>query len=59
MDQLVLLAPAAALVVLFGHPRLVTQIPGSAPVLVAWHGQALMQRAAARWLRRGGGGGGG
>jgi beta-glucosidase-like glycosyl hydrolase len=52
LDQLMRLAPAAALVVLFGHPRLVTQIPGSAPVLVAWHGQALMQRAAARWVRR-------
>jgi beta-glucosidase len=43
-------ARGASLVVLFGHPRLVTQIPGSAPVLVAWHGQTLMQRAAARWL---------
>jgi beta-glucosidase len=43
-------AGEAALVVLFGHPRLATQIPGSAPVLVAWHGQPLMQRAAARWI---------
>jgi beta-glucosidase len=40
----------AALVVLFGHPRLVAQIPGDAPVVCAWHGQALMQRAAARWV---------
>ena len=44
------LAPGAKLVVLFGHPRLAGQIPGSAPVLCAWHGQPLMQRAAARWL---------
>jgi hypothetical protein len=51
-EQLGRLAPGAALVVLFGHPRLVDQIPGQAPVLVAWHGQTLMQRAAARWVRR-------
>jgi hypothetical protein len=44
------LAPRAALVVLFGHPRLAAQIPGTAPVLCAWHGQPVMQRAAARWL---------
>jgi beta-glucosidase len=52
LQQLGRLAPEAALVVLFGHPRLVDQIPGTAPVLVAWHGQALMQSAAARWVRR-------
>jgi hypothetical protein len=44
------LVPGAALVVLFGHPRLATQIPGAAPILLCWHGQALMQRAAARWV---------
>jgi beta-glucosidase-like glycosyl hydrolase len=43
-------APHAALVVLFAHPRLVTQIPGNAPVLCCWHGQPLMQRAAGRWV---------
>jgi beta-glucosidase len=48
LEQLARLAPGAALVVLFGHPRLTAQIPGSAPVLGAWHGQALLQRAAAR-----------
>ncbi len=46
------LAPGAALVVLFGHPRLARQIPGTAPIVCAWHGQALMQRAAARWVMR-------
>jgi beta-N-acetylhexosaminidase len=51
--QLGRLAPSAALVVLFGHPRLAAQIPGEAPILCAWHGQALMQRAAARWVRAG------
>ena len=45
------LVPGASLVVLFAHPRLVEQIPGDVPVLCAWHGQALMQRAAARWVR--------
>jgi beta-glucosidase len=49
--QLARLAPSAALVVLFGHPRLAAQIAGAAPILCAWHGQALMQRAAARWVR--------
>jgi hypothetical protein len=44
------LAPRAELVILFAHPRLVTQIPGNAPVLCCWHGQPLMQRAAARWV---------
>jgi beta-glucosidase-like glycosyl hydrolase len=49
------LAPGAQLVVLFGHPRLAAQIPGTAPILLCWHGQPLMQRAAARrvisWLK--------
>jgi len=43
-------APGAALVVLLAHPRLATQIPGRAPILCCWHGQPLMQRAAARWV---------
>ncbi len=50
--QLERLAPSAKLVVLFGHPRLAAQVPGDAPILCAWHGQALMQRAAARWVRQ-------
>ena len=50
LAQLERLAPSAKLVVLFGHPRLAAQIPGDAPLLCAWHGQALMQRAAARWV---------
>jgi len=44
------LAPKAALIILFGHPRLAVQVPGNAPVVCCWHGQALMQRAAARWV---------
>jgi len=42
--------PGAALVVMFAHPRLLPQIPGDAPVLLAWHRQRLMQEAAARWV---------
>lgn len=44
------LVPDASLVVLFGHARLVEQIPGDAPVLVAWHRQRLLQEAVGRWL---------
>jgi hypothetical protein len=44
------LAPGAALIVLFGHPRLVAELPGTCPVLVAWHRQRLMQEAVAEWL---------
>jgi beta-glucosidase-like glycosyl hydrolase len=51
LAQLARLAPQARLVVLFAHPRLVRQIPGPTPVVGCWHGQPLMQRAAARWVR--------
>lgn len=40
----------ADLLVLFGHPRLLLELPGRAPVLLAWHRQRLMQEAVARWL---------
>ena len=36
-------------VVLFGHPRLASEVPGEA-VLAAWGGDEVMQEAAARWL---------
>jgi beta-glucosidase-like glycosyl hydrolase len=49
-DALAGSAHRADLVVLFGHPRLFEEIPGSAPVLVAWHRQKLMQMAVTRWL---------
>jgi beta-glucosidase len=48
LAQLERLVPQASLVILFAHPRLVAQIPGVVPVVCAWHGQALMQRAAGR-----------
>jgi hypothetical protein len=38
-----------ATVVLFGHPRLADQVPGSR-VLGAWGGEPLMQEAAAAYL---------
>ena len=44
------LVPGASLVVVFGHPRLAEEIPGTCPVLVAWHRQPLMQEAVARWI---------
>lgn len=43
-------ASGADLIVLFGHPRLLNELPSSAPVLLAWHRQRLMQEAVARWL---------
>jgi hypothetical protein len=43
--------PGAKLVVLFGHPRLLEEIPAGPPVLLAWHRQGLMQEGAARWIR--------
>ena len=50
LAQLRRLAPGAQLVVLCAHPRLAAQIPGRAPIVCCWHGQPLMQRAAARWV---------
>jgi beta-glucosidase len=43
-------AAGADLIVLFGHPRLLSELPSNAPVLLAWHRQRLMQEAVARWL---------
>jgi len=40
----------ADLLILFGHPRLLEELPGRPPVLIAWHRQRLMQEAVARWL---------
>ena len=45
-------AADADLIVLFGHPRLLPELPSDAPVLLAWHRQRLMQEAVARWLVR-------
>jgi beta-glucosidase-like glycosyl hydrolase len=44
-------AADADLIVLFGHPRLLIELPADVPVLLAWHRQRLMQEAVARWLR--------
>jgi beta-glucosidase len=42
-------------VILFGHPRRLEDIPGEHPVLCAWSGDEMMQRAAAkRFLQDGG-----
>lgn len=45
-------APAADVIVFFAPPRFTRQVPGAAPLLGAWHGMALLQRAAARWVLR-------
>lgn len=50
LAQLAQVTQGAALTVLFGHPRLTTEIPGTGPVLVAWHRQCVMQEAVAWWL---------
>ena len=51
--QLVAARPDAC-IVLFGHPRLASDMPG-AHLLAAWGGEEVMQRAAARRLRELGG----
>jgi len=51
-DALANAVPDADLVVLFGHPRLLPELPTNGPVLLAWHRQRLMQEAVGRWLRR-------
>jgi beta-glucosidase len=51
-DALANAVPDADLVVLFGHPRLLPELPSAGPVLLAWHRQRLMQEAVGRWLRR-------
>lgn len=44
-------AGRGGVVVLFGHPRLAGEVPaGFDAVVTAWGGEALMQRACARWL---------
>ena len=44
------LADTAALIVLFAHPRVASELPPRVPVVVAWHRLPLMQAAAARWI---------
>lgn len=46
--QAVAARPGAS-VILFGHPRLAGEVPGTA-VLVAWGGEPIMQEAVGRWL---------
>ncbi|HEX6964618.1 MAG TPA: glycoside hydrolase family 3 N-terminal domain-containing protein [Gemmatimonadaceae bacterium] len=41
-----------AIVLLFGHPRLASEIPSAQTVVSAWGGEPAMQQAAARWLLR-------
>jgi beta-glucosidase-like glycosyl hydrolase len=45
-------SPSNRLIVQFSHPRLADELDVSAPILCAWGGEAVMQRAAARVLLR-------
>ena len=46
-------APSAdRLIIQFSHPRLAGELEGDAPILCAWGGEAVMQRAAGRVLLR-------
>jgi len=49
-EQLAAARDRAAVIVLFAHRRLTTELPSGIPVLLAWHRQPLMQAAAARWI---------
>jgi beta-glucosidase-like glycosyl hydrolase len=44
--------PADCLIIQFSHPRLAAELDVDAPILCAWGGEAVMQRAAARVLLR-------
>lgn len=39
-----------ALLMQFGHPRLIRDLPAGPPIATAWGGESAMQQAAARWL---------
>lgn len=43
-----------ALLLQFGHPRLIRDLPSGPPIATAWGGESAMQQAAARWLTSGG-----
>jgi beta-glucosidase len=43
-------AAPGGLVMQFGHPRLIRDLPGATAIATAWSGDAAMQQAAARWM---------
>src|SRR3954469_1260729 len=45
-------APGDRLIIQFSHPRLAAELDADAPILCAWGGEAVMQRAVARVLMR-------
>jgi hypothetical protein len=45
-------AAPSALVIQFGHPRLIRELGPARSIVSAWGGEAVMQQAAARWLMR-------
>lgn len=46
-------AAPGALVMQFGHPRLIKELSGAKSIASAWGGEPAMQQAAARWITRG------
>jgi beta-glucosidase-like glycosyl hydrolase len=48
--RLAAVVQGAELTVLFAHPRVAAEVPGPAPLLLAWHRQRPLQDAAARWI---------
>lgn len=49
VERAVARAPGA-LLMQFGHPRLIRHLPPGPPIATAWGGESAMQQAAARWL---------
>jgi beta-glucosidase-like glycosyl hydrolase len=43
-------AAPGVLVMQFGHPRLIRDLPGATAIATAWSGDPAMQQAAARWI---------
>jgi hypothetical protein len=41
-----------SLVLQFGHPRLIRELPAARAIATAWGGEPAMQQAAARWIAR-------
>jgi hypothetical protein len=45
---------SGVLLMQFGHPRLIRDLPPGPPIATAWGADSAMQQAAARWLAGGG-----
>ncbi len=52
VEQACAVAPTA-LLVQFGHPRLIRELPSARSIVTAWNGDAAMQVAVAKWMGSG------